>query len=126
MKKLYLFCVAGMSTSMLARNMQKAADAHNLPFTVEAFPLGSMAQTVEADNPDCILIGPQASYALEETAHKYGADRPVFVIDSKDYGALDGERVLKAAIVAMKKFKAANAKRPWIPSRNCRKGGFSP
>lgn len=106
MKKIYLFCVAGMSTSMLARNMQQAADAHNLPFKVEAFPLGALQQTVESDNPDCILIGPQASYALDEIKSRYGSERPVFVIDSKDYGALDGERVLKTAILAMKKFKA--------------------
>lgn len=107
MKKIYLFCVAGMSTSMLARKMQQAADAHNLPLKVEAFPLGALQETVESDDPDCILIGPQASYALEETAARFGADRPVFVIDSKDYGALDGERVLKAALMAMKKFKTA-------------------
>ena len=30
MKKIYLFCSAGMSTSMLS-NMQSVANAHNLP-----------------------------------------------------------------------------------------------
>ena len=31
MKKVYLFCSAGMSTSMLASNMQDVANQHNLP-----------------------------------------------------------------------------------------------
>ncbi|MDU2851887.1 MAG: PTS sugar transporter subunit IIB, partial [Clostridium sp.] len=31
MKKIYLFCSAGMSTSMLANNMQKVANEHKLP-----------------------------------------------------------------------------------------------
>ena len=30
MKKIYLFCSAGMSTSMLAQEMQNVADAHGL------------------------------------------------------------------------------------------------
>ncbi|HBF77345.1 MAG TPA: PTS sugar transporter subunit IIB, partial [Clostridiaceae bacterium] len=31
MKKIYLFCDNGMSTSMLARNMQDIGDEHKLP-----------------------------------------------------------------------------------------------
>lgn len=36
MKKIYLFCSAGMSTSMLAQEMQNVADAHGLPLEVKA------------------------------------------------------------------------------------------
>ena len=38
MKKIYLFCSAGMSTSMLASKMQSVADAHNVPVKVAAHP----------------------------------------------------------------------------------------
>lgn len=34
MKKIYLFCNAGMSTSMLASKMQSVADEHNIPIAV--------------------------------------------------------------------------------------------
>ena len=37
MKRVYLFCSAGMSTSMLASKMQKVADDHQLPIEVARF-----------------------------------------------------------------------------------------
>lgn len=106
-RKIYLFCSAGMSTSMLAQNMQKAADAHNLDIHVEAFPTGKISDLVESDHPDVILLGPQVSFNFEEVNEKYGATTPVGVIDSADYGTLNGERVLKYAILLLKKHKAA-------------------
>ena len=42
MKRIYLFCSAGMSTSMLASNMQEVADKHKLPFEVQEFPYGKI------------------------------------------------------------------------------------
>ena len=38
MRRVYLFCNAGMSTSLLASKMQKVAEEHNLPIEVKAFP----------------------------------------------------------------------------------------
>lgn len=107
MKKIYLFCSAGMSTSMLAKNMQKAADAHNLAAHVEAFSSSKIADLVESDHPDVILLGPQVGFMYEDINEKYGTATPVGVIDSDDYGALDGERVLKYAILLLKKHKSA-------------------
>lgn len=109
MKKIYLFCSAGMSTSMLAKNMQKAADAHSLPAHIEAFSSSKISALVESDHPDVILLGPQVSFMFDDINEKYGASTPVGVIDADDYGALDGERVLKYAILLLKKFKAASA-----------------
>ncbi|WP_330614144.1 hypothetical protein [Clostridioides difficile] len=34
-RKVYLFCSFGMSTSLLADKMQKVADEHNLPKSIE-------------------------------------------------------------------------------------------
>lgn len=107
MKKIYLFCSAGMSTSMLAKNMQKAADAHNLPAHVEAFSSSKISALVESDHPDVILLGPQVGFMFEDVNGKYGAATPVGVIDADDYGALDGERVLKYAILLLKKHQTA-------------------
>ncbi len=106
-KKIYLFCVAGMSTSLLAKNIQDAANAHNLPIKVEAYTAGKINQIVESEHPDCILLGPQVSNMFEGINERYGKEHPVAVIDQGDYGRLDGERVLKSAVLLMKKFKSA-------------------
>lgn len=106
MKKIYLFCSAGMSTSMLASKMQACADAHKLPVSVKAFPHGKLGEIIVKDRPDCILLGPQVKYLYEATVAKYGETGiPIFVIDAADYGVMDGEKVLKKAIVEMKKAK---------------------
>lgn len=106
MKKVYLFCSNGMSTSLLAQNMQDVADAHQLPFEVKAFPIGTLGEVIESKDPDCILLGPQVKYLLEDTIKRYGANgKPIAVIDSAAYGMMDGEKVLKSAIKEMKKAK---------------------
>ncbi len=106
MKKIYLFCSQGMSTSLLASKMQKVADAHNLPVEVKAFPHGKLGEIVETLKPDCILLGPQVKYLYEETMERFGdLNIPIEVIDSADYGMMDGEKVLKKAIMAIKKNK---------------------
>ena len=38
MKRVYLFCNAGMSTSLVASKMQEVANQHQLPIEVKAFP----------------------------------------------------------------------------------------
>ena len=62
MKKIYLFCSAGMSTSMLAQEMQNVADAHGLPLEVKAYSHSKIGDIVEQLHPDCILLGPQVKY----------------------------------------------------------------
>lgn len=106
MKKVYLFCSNGMSTSLLASKMQKVADTHKLPIEVKAFPIGKIDEIVQTLSPDCILLGPQVKYLFEETSEKFKElGTPVFVIDSADYGVMNGEKVLKTAIMHIKNNK---------------------
>lgn len=103
MKKIYLFCSAGMSTSLLASNMQKVAEAHKLPIEVKAFPLANLDDIYKKEHPDCILLGPQVRFVYEETKNTYNKlNTPVGVIDAHDYGTINGERVLKSAIKLIK------------------------
>lgn len=103
MKKFYLFCSAGMSTSLLANNMQKIATAHNLPIEVKAFSITQIDDTISSLNPDVILLGPQVKHEFAKISSKYEhTGKPIFVIDSKDYGDMNGERVLKVALKAYK------------------------
>ena len=103
MKKVYLFCSAGMSTSMLASNMQDVANQHSLPIKVAAFPHNKLEEIISEDRPDCILLGPQVKYMYEETVEQFGSQGiPIAVIDLGDYGMMNGEKVLKSAIRLIK------------------------
>ncbi len=106
MKRVYLFCSAGMSTSMLASKMQSVANSHDLPIEVEAFPDGKIGQIIDERHPDVILLGPQVKYRYNEVVEKYGSTGiPIQVIDQTAYGMMDGEKVLKTAIKLMKSAK---------------------
>lgn len=103
MKKVYLFCAAGMSTSMLAKKMQESADQYKLPIEVSAHPHNQLVEIVKRDNPDCILLGPQVKYLLDETKQLVAEfNKPVDVISANDYGLMNGEAVLKQAVKLIK------------------------
>lgn len=106
MKKIYLFCSAGMSTSMLASKMQETADKNNLPIEVKAFSHSKIESIVESKHPDCILLGPQVKHLYQETYEQYShLGVPIALIDADDYGLMRGDKVLKAALVLMKNHK---------------------
>lgn len=63
-KHIYLFCSAGMSTSLLVSKMRAQAEKYEVPVVIEAFPetlAGEKGQTA-----DVILLGPQIAYMLPE------------------------------------------------------------
>lgn len=105
MKRVYLFCDQGMSTSMMAQRMQEVANKHNLPIECKAYSYKKIDSVLEEVSLDCILIGPQTKFLYEDINRRYGDKIPVMVIDASDYGMMDAEKVLKKAIVQMKKFK---------------------
>lgn len=103
MKKVYLFCSAGMSTSMLANSMQKVADKVKLGVEVKAFSESQIKEIVDSENPDAILLGPQIRYKYDKIVEELkDKNIPISVIDSADYGAMDGEKVLKTAVKLIK------------------------
>lgn len=103
MKRVYLFCSAGMSTSMLAANMQQVANQHSLEIEVKAFPHDRLGEIIATLHPDCILLGPQVKYLYDQTMKEFGnAGIPIAVIDSGDYGMMKGEKVLKTAVKLMR------------------------
>lgn len=107
MKKIYLLCSNGMSTSMLAAMMQNCANSHHLPIEIVAYPQRELASILkEKSLPDAILLGPQVKYLLGETKENFDfLNIPIIVIEQEDYGMLNSEKVLKKAILAMKKAK---------------------
>lgn len=104
MKKIYLFCNAGMSTSILATNMQEEADRRKLPILVDAIPFSEMGEVMEQDCPDIILLGPQIKYMHKELCTTYEEyQKPIAVIDTMDYGMMDGSSVLDKALALEEK-----------------------
>jgi len=99
-KRIYLFCSAGMSTSLLVSKMRAQAEKYEVPVIIEAFPESLAAD--KGPEADAILLGPQISYMLEDI-QKAVPGKPVEVIDSILYGKVDGLGVLKSAVAAIKK-----------------------
>ena len=90
MKNIVLLCAQGMSTGMLMNKMRAAAKASGYECTISA------SSVSQAKTADCILIGPQVRYELDNV-RKQCPDLPVDVIDMVAYGRLDGAKVLAAA-----------------------------
>lgn len=109
-KKIFLFCSQGMSTSLLAQKMQNVADEHKMPVKVAAYSHGLLREIIDEKHPDVIMLGPQVKYLYDDTVKDFGqTGTPILQIGSEDYGMMDGERVLKQALIALKK-KAAEKK----------------
>ena len=98
MKKIMLVCAAGMSTSLLVTKMEKAAAAMGDEVEIFALPISEGEKRV--GDVDCILLGPQVRFNLgkiKEEAAKVNPGLPVDVIDMKDYGMMNGEKVYNYA-----------------------------
>jgi PTS system cellobiose-specific IIB component len=102
-KKIYLFCSAGMSTSLLVTKMRAQAEKYEVPVEIEAFSESLASE--KGKHADLVLLGPQIAY-MQADIKKLLPTKPVEVIDSALYGKVDGLGVLKAAVAAIKKAAA--------------------
>ncbi|PHK49946.1 PTS sugar transporter subunit IIB [Staphylococcus edaphicus] len=103
-KTIMLVCAAGMSTSMLVQKMQEAAEKQNLDREIFAVSTTEADQKIENDNIDILLLGPQVRFKKDEYTKKCLEKQiPVEVIEMRDYGTMNGERVLKTAEQLMTK-----------------------
>ncbi|GAA5417418.1 PTS system cellobiose-specific EIIB component [Paraliobacillus ryukyuensis] len=98
MKNILLVCAAGMSTSMLVTKMEKAAVNKDEEIKITATSGGDVKKYI--DEAEVLLLGPQVSYLKADYEKQYGDERgiPVEVINSIDYGTMNGEKVLNWAI----------------------------
>ncbi|ENH96844.1 PTS system lactose/cellobiose-specific family transporter subunit IIB [Gracilibacillus halophilus YIM-C55.5] len=100
MKNILLVCAAGMSTSMLVNKMEEAAKNKEDEIRINATSGGELEKYVE--DADVLLLGPQVSYLLNDYKDKY-ANIPVEVINSVDYGTMNGQKVLDWALNLIEK-----------------------
>lgn len=94
-KKIMVVCSAGMSTSLLVSNMEKAAKSKQLPFEIFALSGSDVNTYLEEKEIDVMLLGPQVRFMKKQFAPILEPKGiPVEVILMKDYGLMDGESVL--------------------------------
>ncbi|WP_160689477.1 PTS sugar transporter subunit IIB [Clostridium sp. C2-6-12] len=97
MKKITLICAGGFSTSMLVSNMEKAAKDKEIKVEIRA-TAESKFREYENDT-DILLLGPQVGYLFERLKQRYSKyNMEISVIDSVDYGMMDGEKILNKAL----------------------------
>ncbi|MGM9985878.1 MAG: PTS sugar transporter subunit IIB [Bacillaceae bacterium] len=102
MTKIGLFCSAGMSTSMLVTKMRQAAEAQGLEVDINAYPEAELEKI--AGSIDVALLGPQVKFLLTKAQSVCGPKSvPVDVINTMDYGMMNGAKVLEHALTLAKK-----------------------
>lgn len=99
MKKILLVCNAGMSTSMLVQKMKAAAGEMGVEAEIEAKSVTEAAN--EVDKVDILLLGPQVGYQKGEMEKLANGRIPVEVINMRDYGTMNGKKVLQFALDTM-------------------------
>lgn len=98
-KTIMLVCSAGMSTSLLVSKMQKSAEAQGLDADIFAVGASEVDNTLSSKDVDVLMLGPQVRF-MKDQFEKKVADKgiPVEVINMQDYGMVNGEKVLQAAV----------------------------
>ena len=96
MKNILLVCNAGMSTSMLVQKMQAAAKEQGIEVAIQAKSVTDAAN--EIDKVDVLLLGPQVGYQKGEMETLAAGRIPVEEIDMRDYGTMNGKKVLSHAL----------------------------
>lgn len=95
MKKILLVCSAGMSTSIVVKKMEEAAKAKGIEAKIWA--VGDALAKDNVLEADIIMLGPQVKFLLDKIKDIAG-DKPVEVIDMKDYGMMNGAAILDKAL----------------------------
>lgn len=105
-KQIYLFCDAGMSTSIMVKKMMEVVEKHHMPLQISAYPVARAQEMVDKEKPVAILLGPQVRFLLEKTKEKFSPQGiPVATISPDIYGMMDGEKALKEVLALIKNSK---------------------
>ena len=93
-KRIVLFCAGGMSTSLLVNKMRDAASAAGKDYSIDAYGLGQADEY--GPDADCILLGPQVRYAINQLRSKFPG-KPIEGIEMRVYGTMDGKGAVEIA-----------------------------
>ncbi|MGL4742590.1 MAG: PTS sugar transporter subunit IIB [Sarcina sp.] len=102
MKKILLVCSAGMSTSLLVSKMKISAKENGIECVINA--VGEAEVDEYERDIDVVLLGPQVRFLFNKFNAKFSAKGiPVSVINTVDYGTMNGAKVLKNALDLIEK-----------------------
>ncbi len=97
MYNIVLVCSAGMSTSLLVTKMAKSAEEQGIEANIKAVAEADLKNHIDGIN--VILLGPQVRYILKKVKDIVDPlGIPVDIINSMDYGMMNGDKVLAHAI----------------------------
>lgn len=100
MKKIFLCCAAGMSTSMVMNKMKQAAAAKGIEVQIVAVSMDEFDRILP--QYDCCLLGPQIKYKFDEFKKKAdAAGKKIAVINNMDYGMMRGDKILADALAML-------------------------
>ncbi len=92
-----LFCSTGLSTKLLIHKIEQSAEKKDIEVNVKSYPESVMKNHIKG--ADVVLVGPQIRHAIDEIKEEcdlHGV--PIEVISTKDYGMMDGEKILAQAL----------------------------
>lgn len=98
MKNIVLICAAGMSTSLLVKRMEKAAEETGYECKIAAYPAADASNVIPG--ADIVMLGPQVKYMLAKWKKEY-PEKIIEAIDVRTYGMVDGAKALEQAKKAM-------------------------
>ncbi|NLC54920.1 MAG: PTS sugar transporter subunit IIB [Erysipelothrix sp.] len=102
MVNVLLVCSGGMSTSILVKRMEKAAEDRGVEAKIWSEGTGVSDDIVKT--ADVVLLAPQIRFLLSEMKKKLEGKIPVELIDMRVYGTMNGEKALDFALEVMEKF----------------------
>lgn len=102
MIRILLVCAGGMSTSLLMTRMQEEANERHLDVLIEAKPEKNVEELMGTF--DVLLLGPQVRYAMTSIKKFCDGKVPYDVIEMRDYGMMNGKKVLDKALQMYQEF----------------------
>ncbi len=96
-----LVCQWGASTGMLVEKMREAANKKNIQAIINAYSEASFGEYI--NDADIVLLAPQVRFKKDVFEEKYKESHiPFLIIETSDYGMLNGEKVLNSALKRIK------------------------
>lgn len=100
-KRILLICTAGITSGLLVKNIQTAADEQNIPIRVYSAPAIIAEQAIQNQQIDGLMIGPQSEYEVNRLKDFFNYKAVSYkMIKKEDYETLDGEAVLKEILAS--------------------------
>ncbi|ETZ17602.1 PTS system, diacetylchitobiose-specific IIB component [Borrelia duttonii CR2A] len=102
--KILLVCESGMSTSILEQRMKKYVEVNDIDVKIKSIASAKFQNIIDNSDFDIVLLAPQVRFLktrLEEIIKP--KNTPIELINTIDYGTVNGENVTKFAINVISK-----------------------